>query len=121
MHEPALGQTVDLTQYGSRSADDGSVRFRDRPRAEIDEQEVSLLGGRLLPDEADRLVAPRSYPNPRAGVRHTTVATLEGAGFRVRRSPSARIPNHVSVEWPETWDDDVAMKFDECFGPPQWR
>jgi hypothetical protein len=80
-----------------------------------------LLEGRLQPEEADRLVARRTYPNPRAGVRHTTVGRLEAAGFRVSRSPSPAIPNHVSVEWPGTWDDDVAMRFNECFGAPRWR
>lgn len=118
MSDNDLEQTVELTQYG-RSAVEASIPFRKALRG--DEKEMSLLEGRLLPDEADRLVASGSYPNHRAGVRHTTVGVLEQAGFRVRRSPSVAIPNHVSVEWPGTWDDHVAMRFDECFGTPQWR
>lgn len=118
MGDNDLGQTVELTQYG-RSALGTSIAFRKTLRWE--EKEMSLLEGKLLPDEADLLVASPSYPTPRAGVRHTTVGVLEQAGFRVRRSPSLAIPNHVSAEWPGTWDDDVAMRFDECFGDPLWR
>jgi hypothetical protein len=50
-------------------------------------------------------------------VRHTTVGDLEDAGFLVRAAPTRAIPDHVLVGYEGQWDDEVAERFDACFGP----
>lgn len=50
-------------------------------------------------------------------VRHSTVGDLEDAGFLVRAAPTRAIPDHVLVGYEGQWDDEVAERFDACFGP----
>jgi hypothetical protein len=102
-----------LTQYGRRDASG----FRVRPRAGVEEG-VSLIAGRLDVAEAHRLVVRRGVPQPGVdAVRHTTVGDLEDAGFVVRAAPTRAIPDHVLVGYEGRWDDEVAERFDACFGP----
>jgi hypothetical protein len=49
-------------------------------------------------------------------VRYTTVAALSAAGFRVQSDPTPAIPDHVLVLAEDEWDDEVAERFDACFG-----
>lgn len=102
-----------LTQYGrlDRSG------FRVRPRPGV-EDGISLIAGRLEIAEAHRLVVRRGFPQPGVdAVRHTTVGDLEDAGFVVRSAPTRAIPDHVLVGYEGQWDDQVAERFDACFGP----
>lgn len=101
-----------LTQFGTEAGG-----FRHRPRKGVDPDGVSVIAGRLSPDQAARLVTGRPARRGDA-VRHTTAQELQEAGFTVRRTPSKRIREHRSVEYPGVWDDDVCRRFDECFGPP---
>jgi len=45
------------------------------------------------------------------------VRDLADAGFDVVADPTPAIPDHVLVRFEGQWDDDVAMRFDACFGP----
>lgn len=102
-----------LTQYGRSDA----TGFRVRPRAGI-ESGISLIAGRLGVAEAHHLVVRRGSPRPGVdAVRYTTAADLEDAGFRVRSAPTRAIPGHVLVDHEGQWDDEVAERFDACFGP----
>jgi hypothetical protein len=102
-----------VTQYGRRDASG----FRVRPRPGVEEA-VSLIAGRLDVAEAHRLVVRRGFPQPGVdAVRHTTVGDLEDAGFLVRAAPTQAIPEHLLVGYDGQWDDEVAERFDACFGP----
>jgi hypothetical protein len=108
-----LEHSVVLTQYGRSDA----TGFRVRPRAGI-ESGISLIAGRLDVAEAHRLVVRRGSPRPGVdAVRYTTVGDLEDAAFRVRSAPTRAIPEHVLVDREGQWDDEVAERFDACFGP----
>ncbi len=108
-----LGPDTVLTQYGRR--DPGG--FRDRPRQAV-EAGVSLIAGRLRPEVARALVVRRGIYRPGVdAVRYTTVSDLADAGFDVVADPTPAIPDHVLVRFEGQWDDDVAMRFDACFGP----
>jgi hypothetical protein len=102
-----------LTEYGRLDV----TGFRIRPRAGI-ESGISLIAGRLDVAEAHRLVVRRGSPRPGVdAVRYTTVDGLEDAGFRVRPAPTRAIPGHVLVDHEGEWDDEVAERFNACFGP----
>jgi hypothetical protein len=109
----SLGRQTVLTQYGRRD----TSGFRMRPRPGVEEG-ISLIAGRLDVAEAHRLVVRRGFPKPGVdGVRHTTVGDLEDAGFLVRAAPTRAIRDHVLVGYEGQWDDQVAERFDACFGP----
>jgi hypothetical protein len=102
-----------VTQYGRREASG----FRVRPRPGV-EDGVSLIAGRLGVADAHRLVVRRGFPQPGVdAVRHSTVGDLEDAGFLVQAAPTRAIPDHVLVGYEGQWDDEVAERFDACFGP----
>jgi hypothetical protein len=102
-----------LTQYGRSDA----TRFRVRPGVGV-ESGISLIAGRLDVAEAHRLVVRRGVPRPGVdAVRYTTAGDLTDAGFRVRPAPTRAIPEHVLVDYEGEWDDEVAERFDACFGP----
>ena len=109
----ALDRATVVTQYGRRDASG----FRVRPRPGVEEG-VSLIARRLDVAVAHRLVVRRGFPQPDVDVvRHTTVGDLEDAGFLVRAAPTRAIPDHVLVGYNGQWDDEVAERFDACFGP----
>ncbi len=102
-----------LTQYGRRTP--GGFRVRPRPGIETG---VSLIAGRLRPEVARALVVRRGIYRPGVdAVRYTTVEDLTDAGFDVVADPTPAIPDHVLVRYEGRWDDDVAERFDACFGP----
>jgi hypothetical protein len=110
-----------LTQYGKGPL--GSpTRFRDRPRAEINEPDVSLLWGRVTVDEARRIVD--KWGSPLSAVRYTTAGALRARGFIVRHTPTGPNPKHISVfppidgNDPKEWDDALAKSFSDCFTEP---
>jgi hypothetical protein len=101
-----------LTQYGREPSG-----FRVRPRPGV-EDAVSLITGRLDVAEAHHLVVRRGSPHPGVdAVRYTTVLGLQDAGFEVRAAPTRAIPDHVLVGYEGQWNDEVAERFDACFGP----
>ena len=105
---------AELTQYG-KGRPGSANRFRDRPRAEINEPDVSLLLGRLGVEEAAVLVF--KWAHPLSAVRYTTAGTLRAKGFIIRHTPSPGNSKHVSVLVPPSteWDETLAKSFDECF------
>jgi hypothetical protein len=111
-----------LTQYGTRGPTPEGVRvfFRNRPNPRAPERGMSLLAGQLAPYEAAMTVRQEWVPR-RDGVRWTTVEQLTAAGFVVRSTPNRMNPRHVSVEHEGEWTDDVAKRFDDCFGQPWGR
>lgn len=112
MSDP-LPRATFLTQYGRRDA----TGFRVRPRRGF-EAGISLIAGRLRPEVARAMVVRRGIYRPGIdAVRYTTVGDLTDAGFDVVRDPTVAIPEHVLVGYTSEWDDDVAERFDACFGP----
>ena len=59
-----------------------------------------------------------TYDPSKDGVRYAPVDCLLAAGFTVYPDPYPERPDHSSVEWRGTWDDDVSEQFDECFEEP---
>jgi hypothetical protein len=113
-----LDDMLVLTQYGARPpafTGQAQPHFRTAPRA--GERDVSVLAGHLTRRQA-ALAVRQEFVAWRDIVRYTTVERLRNAGFRVRSTPSRMIPNHVSVEYDGDWTDDVAKRFDDCFGQP---
>lgn len=109
-----LDESEPVTQYGSRWLLTEGRAFRCRPRFLAGEKDLSMLAGLLTAAEAARAVAGHWTPEADV-VRHTSVGQLRAAGFRVTHSPTKRLGNHVSVEYPSEWDDDVDRRFDACF------
>lgn len=108
-----LTPDIVLTQYGRRDA----TGFRVRPRLNV-EAGVSVIAGRHRPEVARAMVVRRGIYRPGVdAVRYTTVGDLIDAGFDVVRDPTPAIPDHVLVRHEGEWDDDVAERFDACFGP----
>ena len=102
-----------LTQYGRRDA----TGFRARPRVNI-EAGISLIAGRHRPEVARAMVVRRGIYRPGVdAVRYTNVGDLTDAGFDVVADPTPAMPEHVLVGYSGEWDDDVAERFDACFGP----
>lgn len=101
-----------VTQYGEV----GPSGFRNRPRAGA-EPSVSVFAGQWSVREAT--VRLRRRPPERAdAVRYATVGALKEAGFTVREAPTRRNPEHAVVEYRGSWDDEVAKRFEGCFGEP---
>lgn len=113
-----------LTQYGNRAHPPGEP-FRNRPRLGRKEDDISLLAGHMPIDDAARTVNWRRTEgaHPDDGVRYATVGGLRAAGFRVEASPSALIPNHVSVtlSGEGDWTEEVRANFDACFTGTIWK
>ena len=102
-----------LTQYGRTD----KTGFRVRPRP-VAEKGISLIAGQLTARQARRLVVRRGIYRPSVdAVRHTTVSDLSDADFTVRPDPTPAIPDHVLVTYDGEWDDEVAERFNACFGP----
>lgn len=101
-----------VTQYGNLGSQPpfraGPRNDSPRPRA------MSVTLGRR--SASDMAVLVHRSPDPRIDtVRYARVGRLRSAGFAVVHRPSRRNPDHASVEWPGTWDDGVAERFDACF------
>jgi hypothetical protein len=108
---PPLRPEDVLTQYGRQDA----TGFRNSPRPGVEEA-ISVIAG-LTAAEARTLVIRRGAYQPGFDVvRYTTVAALSEAGFRPERNPRPAIPDHVLVFCEGEWDDEVADRFDTCFG-----
>jgi hypothetical protein len=75
---------------------------------------MSVTAGRRTAEDMALAVRKRPYETGDT-VRLAKVGTLRSAGFRVERAPSRENPDHVSVEWPDEWDNTVETKFDSCF------
>ena len=111
-----------LTQYGEAIPDESGYNFRNRLREHQGENELSLIAGRLTPQEAAKVVT--KVGNPQAAARYTTAGELRTQGFIVRHSPTRKNARHVSVHPPQAggqpaaWDDDMTKRFDECFTTP---
>ncbi|MEU0521566.1 hypothetical protein [Streptosporangium sp. NPDC006007] len=121
-----LGDEDWVSQYGTIHAPIGGNSFKCRPFIHEDPQELSLLAGKLTPDEAAGTVNRRrtSGALPGDGVRHASVGKLRSAGFRVWRSPTKKIAGHVSVmplDGNRPWTDDDSQRFDACFESKAWK
>jgi hypothetical protein len=115
-----------VSQYGTIHMPISGKPFKGRPPIDGDSLELSLLVGKLTPDEAARTVNPRRVQGamPGDGVRHARVGKLRSAGFLVWRSPTRRIPGHVSVmpiDCGTSWSDDESLRFDDCFESQVWK
>lgn len=113
-----------LTQFGNRldPAEPGHP-FRRKLR-DSDFDGISLLRGRLSPDEAALLVTRRPAADGH-GVRYVSAGALRAEGFHVNSTPTKRNKRHVSaimgvgVKWTEA----VGERFDSCCNgePPVWK
>ncbi|MEV5553010.1 hypothetical protein AB0L44_05090 [Nonomuraea wenchangensis] len=115
-----------VSQFGTIHAPIGGKPFKCRPFIHEDPQELSLLLGKLTPDEAATTVNRRRAGSalPGDGVRHARVGKLRSEGFRVWRSPTRKIPGHVSVmplDGNRSWTDDDSQRFDGCFESKAWK
>lgn len=105
-----------LTQYGDSST---SPSFHRRP--DYDEDELSLIAGRLVAAEACAKVKWRGCfrQHQTCVVRYTTVATLTSKGFRVENTPTRLNVDHCSVWWEAAengdWPAEVSELFESCF------
>ena len=103
-----------VTQYGH--VRDGKPQFRNRPRARI-EAGLSVLSGRWSVRDATLLVARRDL-RPEDAVRYAQVARLRDVGFSMTPTPTRRNPDHATIEFIGSWDDEVGRLFDDCFTEP---
>jgi hypothetical protein len=115
-----------VSQYGTIHAPIGGKPFKCRPFIDEDPQELSLLDGKLTPDEAAKIVNRRRVHGafPGDGVRHALAGKLRSSGFRVWRSPTKKIPSHVSVmplDGNRPWTDDDSQRFEDCFESNAWK
>lgn len=51
-------------------------------------------------------------------VRHAEIHCLDTAGFEIVPDPLPLNPDHALVLFDGDWNDEVAMRFEACFGPP---
>jgi hypothetical protein len=106
-----------VSQYGSRQT--GKAFFWDRPRPR-DFDGLSVMIGRLTPEEARQPVRRDGMASHLDGVRYAKVGDLRALGMEVVHTPSRANPDHVSVRRAGEWGDEVAGRFNECFEGPQW-
>lgn len=99
-----------LTQYGTQGQP-----FRNEPRWS-QENEVSLLLGRLSVERAAELVTRRRLFPDHDRTRYTTAGSLRRQGFRVTHTPTKRNSAHVSVGRDDDWGSSCCTAFDGCFG-----
>lgn len=106
-----------LTQFGSKE-----LSFRNEPRTDEGETDISLLAGSFTADEAIGLLTRwRRGAWGEEGVRYTTAGALRRAGFHVKPTPTPRNPHHVSVVLDREWVDDDCVRFNACFDEPVWK
>jgi hypothetical protein len=106
-----------LSQCGQRKQQrPWNFQSAPRPGKEPPELDVSMILGRLTPEEAELAAfGPRSSDRRRA-VRHVKVRDLRAAGFRVEHTPRLGTPDHVSVFWDGEglWDVTVSASLNDC-------
>lgn len=107
-----------ICQYGYRSGDIPEFPVKLRPR-DTDES-LSAILGRVSPAYARSLVRKKGVPTGDDGVRYARVGALREMGFKVTLTPTTVNTLHVSVSYPNEWDDPVANMFNACFSEPQW-
>jgi hypothetical protein len=113
-----VGDDEWLTQHGvirpGGHRDYRNCLRTDPGKAEAD---MSLIRGRLSPEEAGVARLGRARRSRRDAARHTTARRLRVAGFRVEHTPRfPRAPMHVSVYWDRGhWNEETAKLFDGCF------
>jgi len=115
-----------VSQYGTIHSPIDDRPFKRRPFIDEDPQELSLLKGKVSPDEAAQTVNRRRVhgATPGEGVRHALVGKLRAAGFRVWPSPRKHMPKHVSVallDGSRPWTHDDRERFDACFESTVWK
>lgn len=105
-----------VSRYGSGRP----PKFHQRPHPDADPPSMSVIRGRVAPEEAARQVRNDLYvPQPgKEAVRYALVGDLIAAGFAVYHDPLPGMPDHSSVEISGVWTDDVGDRFDRCFGSP---
>ncbi|HEX6676526.1 MAG TPA: hypothetical protein VF486_16055 [Actinomycetes bacterium] len=104
-----LRPDLEVTQIGGRR------RFRTAPRSQLGERTLSVIGGRLRPEDSVALAFGR-LPTAQDCVRYASVVVLREAGFVVEWNPTRRNRLHCSIESPTGWDEDVRERFNACFG-----
>jgi hypothetical protein len=113
-----------LTQYGNRRRPIDGRAFKNRPPEPGVVNALSLnLGRQSVREAAAAVQTGRVGPSQGSGVRYTTAARLEQAGFVARHTGNNRNPLHVSVtclDENRTWTDDDSERFDACFEEPAW-
>jgi hypothetical protein len=109
-----------LTQFGRKRREGSESPFRSKPRPDIDHDGLSLTAGQLTINEMAEIVTKRPAVKG-DGVRYTTVAALEKAGFIVKATPNRRNPAHVSVNLPREWDVKDEDAFNRCFGKAKFK
>lgn len=112
-----IGDDEYVSQYGSRLT--GEVVFRDQPRTQ-DTGALSVIIGKVTPAEARRRVRKAGDVSGDDGVRYALVGDLRAQGLTVTHAPRAGNTLHARVGFDGAWDDEVAGKFNQCFGAPQW-
>lgn len=110
---PGLGPDDEVAQYGRLSP--AGANFRCVPRGH--ETAVSLIYGRVSVGRAVELILPFRGGRVREDdlVRYSTVGRLDQEGFSVHHRPMPHFYEHLEVEFPGSWDDDVCERFHECF------
>jgi hypothetical protein len=112
--DEGLEPTDEVTQYG-RVTDQHSSFKCQPPEGEMT---LSLILGRASRETAVLRVLPFRKGRTREddAVRYSTAGKLTNAGFVVKRRPLPWFPEHLDVEFPGTWDDDICELFHSCFG-----
>ena len=103
-----LRPDLEVTQIGRQR------RFRTAPRSRLGERTLSVIGGRLGPEDAVVLAFGR-LATAMDCVRFASVAVLRDAGFVVKWDPTRRNRLHCSIECPAGWGEDVQERFNACF------
>ncbi len=112
-----IGDEEWLSQCGQRKADKPwNFRSMPRPGKEPPELDVSMILGRLSPEEAERAAFGPRRADRRRAVRHAKVGDLRAAGFRVEHTPRLGTLDHVSVFWggEGVWDETVSALLGDC-------
>lgn len=105
-----LGADEEVTQYGS-----ADQSFRNAPRFAEGEADLSVILGRLTPEQAGDVVRYGALGGGRDRARHSLVAVLRLAGFTVTHTPSRMNACHASVTFHGDWNSQVCDDFDDCF------
>jgi hypothetical protein len=112
-----IGDDEYVSHYGSKLT--GEAVFKDHPRLQ-DTGALSVIIGEATPAEARRRVRKWGEPTKEDGVRYARVEDLRAQGFSVTHAPRPGNILHARVGFDGAWDDEVAGKFNQCFGEPQW-
>jgi hypothetical protein len=121
MFEPrGIGDEEHVSQYGSR--ENGEPVFWDTPRPEDTDGALSVLLGKVTPEEARRAVR-RSHGamSSADGVRYARAGELRAQGFEVVHTPRRENPGHASVRLAGVWGNQAAGKFNSCFCEVKWH